>query len=187
MHQSDLGEVMSADDVSKRQAAVKAFRSFTFGNVPLSLSIELSSWPDISPQISGECEIIIDENNPKKLNELLLYVVAQSPRSVEIYATDEAFRSVLNDHHVSLLKNTECIAIPKSCRITDDCLSALRHCKAICLAACENMTMDTVANLAFENDMFYQVQLWGWGSRRPASLPVSSKFLEAVKLSLIKQ
>ncbi len=177
---------LGVHDISRRRAVVRNFVPFAFGNA--SPSISLSEWPQSSiPRTSGRCEIIIDENDPDKLYQLLLSMVKCSPNDVEIYADSEAFQTVLKDRHVALLKDVEYIAVPKSCGITDSCLPALRRCNAICLAACENMTLDTIAHLALQSELFCQVKLWGWGSRTRSCIPISPKFFEAIESKLIKQ
>lgn len=185
--QKQMDQQLTSTDaqVSRRQAIVQNFIPFVFGNA--SPSISLSEWPDLPlPRLSGQCEVIIDENDPDKLHQLLSAIVSQSPNFVEIYTDNEACQATLKDPHVALLKDVEYVAMPKSCGITDSCLPVLRRCKAICLAACENMTLDTIAHIAMQNDLFYQVKLWGWGRGR-SCVPLSPKFFEAVELKLFKQ
>ena len=177
---------LGVDDIMRRQAVVRKFVPFAFGNA--FPSINLSEWSESSLlHTSGRCEIIIDENDPNKLYQLLLAIVRHSPNVVEVNANGEAFQTVLKDHHVALLKDVEYIALPKSYGITDSCLPALRRCKAISLAACENMTLDTIARLALQSELFCQVKLWGWGSSERSCTAISQKFFEAIEQKLIKQ
>ena len=88
-----------ADDISRRQAIVQEFIPFSFGNATPSIS--LSEWPESPlPHLSGQCEVIIDENDPDKLYQLLSAIVSQSPNVVEICTDNEACQATLKDHHL---------------------------------------------------------------------------------------